>query len=149
MKYVIVAFASVFAAFTQLYGQEAKKPSTEQQQKVTDDELKKYAEGRVWTGSDALKIKLVDKLGGINDAIKLAALKAGLKEEYSVVCLPEQKSGFWKRMILDMANGDEESTKETFLKKELGFMYPYISSVKDIENLKGVQARMLYKLVIK
>lgn len=43
MKYVIVAFASMLGAFTQLYGQEEKKQSTVQQQKVTDEELKKYA----------------------------------------------------------------------------------------------------------
>ena len=42
MKYLIVAFASVFVAFTQVNAQDAKKQSTEQQQKVTDEELKKY-----------------------------------------------------------------------------------------------------------
>ena len=43
MKYLIVAFAFVFAAFTQVNAQDGKKQSTEQQQKVTDEELKKYA----------------------------------------------------------------------------------------------------------
>ncbi|HMG91477.1 MAG TPA: hypothetical protein VK589_15565 [Chryseolinea sp.] len=43
MKYLIVAFASVFAVFTQVYGQEAQEKVSTQQQQVTDEELKKYA----------------------------------------------------------------------------------------------------------
>jgi len=43
MKYLVIAFVSVFAAFTQLYGQQAQQKASPQQQQVTDDELKKYA----------------------------------------------------------------------------------------------------------
>jgi protease-4 len=118
--------------------------------KMSQAELKKYAEGRVWTGSDALKIKLVDKLGGINDAVSLAATKAGLKDnDYKVVYWPEQKNLFWKELISGMSEGGESSTTESMLRSEVGFIYPYIKSVKDLEQMNGIQARMPYSILIK
>ncbi len=115
--------------------------------KMSQDELKRYAEGRVWSGTDALKIKLVDKLGGINDAITLAANKAGLKEEYELVYWPEQKNLFWKELLSGMSEGDTDM--ESLIKGEVGFIYPYIKSVKDLEQMNGIQTRMPYKIVIK
>jgi protease-4 len=119
-----------------------------QGRKMTQDELKRYAEGRVWSGSEALNIKLIDKLGGINDAVKLAAVKAGLKENYEIVYWPEQKSSFWKNLLSGISDG-EASTQEQILKKELGYLYPYLNSVKDLDKLNGVQTIMPYKLIIK
>ncbi|MDB5152171.1 MAG: sppA, partial [Mucilaginibacter sp.] len=52
-------------------------------------------QGRVWTGTQAVKIGLVDRLGNINDAIKSAAKKANIKN-YKLVAYPEQKSFFNK-----------------------------------------------------
>ena len=54
------------------------------------EDIKKVAEGRVWTGEQALSLGLVDKLGYMNDAIEMAANMAGLSE-YSVVSYPEKK----------------------------------------------------------
>lgn len=54
------------------------------------EDIKKVAEGRVWTGEQALEFGLVDKLGYIDDAIEMAANMAGLSE-YSVVSYPEKK----------------------------------------------------------
>ncbi|HWZ22543.1 MAG TPA: signal peptide peptidase SppA [Cytophagaceae bacterium] len=114
---------------------------------MSQEELKHYAQGRVWSGSEALQIKLVDKLGGIGEAVKLAAEKAGLKENYSLVYWPEQKNSFWKKLLSGISDG--EATTESMLQKELGSMYPYVKSVKDLEQMNGIQARMTYKLLVK
>ncbi len=116
--------------------------------KMSQEELKRYAQGRVWSGSEALKIKLVDKLGGIRDAVKLATEKVGLKEDYSLVYWPEQKNSFWKKLLSGI-NEVESTSTESILKKELGFVFPYVKSVKDLEQMNGIQARMTYKLLVK
>ncbi|HVD98771.1 MAG TPA: signal peptide peptidase SppA [Cytophagaceae bacterium] len=115
---------------------------------MPQDELKRYAEGRVWSGREALKIHLVDTLGGVSDAISIAAQKAGLKEKYDVVYWPEQKNMFWKQ-LLSGVGGDDEARVDAALQKELGMLYPYIRSVKDLDQLNGIQARMPYKLIVK
>ncbi len=114
---------------------------------MAQDELKKYAEGRVWSGREALKINLVDTLGGVEDAILIAAKKAGLKEGYDVVYWPEQKNLFWKQLVSGM--GDDDAKIDAVLKKELGFVYPYVKSAKDLDKMSGIQARMPYKLIVK
>ncbi len=54
------------------------------------DEVQEIAQGRVWSGIDGKEIKLVDKLGGLDDAIKEAVDKAGLKGiEYEIKEYPE------------------------------------------------------------
>ena len=56
---------------------------------MTQDEIKKIGEGRVWLGKDALEIGLVDSLGNINDAIAKAVELAELGE-YQLVSYPEK-----------------------------------------------------------
>ena len=51
---------------------------------TTNDEIKLVAEGRVWTGADALSLGLVDVLGGLDEAIAIAAAKADLTDNYAV-----------------------------------------------------------------
>ena len=55
-----------------------------QGRKISKQQVNKIAQGRVWTGEDALKIKLVDKLGNLDDAVAVAAKRAGLKEYHEV-----------------------------------------------------------------
>ena len=52
------------------------------------------AQGRVWSGTDALELGLVDRLGGLNDAIETARHMAGLSEKYRIVELPAQRNNF-------------------------------------------------------
>lgn len=101
-------------------------------------------QGRVWSGKDALAIKLVDELGGINDAMKYTAGKAGLKEgEYEVVLLPKQKDLF--KELLKGKKGEEESR---VLSENLGMFYDYIKAAQNILKVKGVQARLPFDFVI-
>ena len=116
--------------------------------KMSQDELKRYAQGRVWSGTQAMKINLVDELGGINETVKIAATKAGLKDDYSLVYWPEQKNSFWKRLLTGISE-EESAATTSVLKKELGSFYPYVNSVKELDKLNGVQARMPYALIIK
>src|ERR1700758_4976599 len=81
-------------------------------------------QGRVWSGADALTIKLVDELGGINDALKYTANKANLKEgDYEIVGYPKQKDPL--KELLKGKKGDEETR---ILKENLGVFYEYAKS---------------------
>lgn len=99
--------------------------------------INSIGQGRVWTGEQALKIGLVDRLGNINDAIASAAKKAKLKD-YKVVAYPEQKS-FFKGL------GDDVQTrvKTHMLKSELGDSYQYYSQLQTLQGMIRVpQARL-------
>ena len=82
---------------------------------TTNDEIKRIAEGRVWTGADALSIGLVDVLGGLDDAIAIAAEKAGLTDNYAIAEYPVQKDALTQ--LLEDLTG--ESLTTTLLKWQL------------------------------
>ncbi|MDB5022808.1 MAG: sppA [Mucilaginibacter sp.] len=101
-------------------------------------------QGRVWTGSQAVKIGLVDRLGNINDAIRSAAKKANVKN-YKLVAYPEQKSFFNK-----FSSSLSTEMKTHFVKSELGDNYRYYEQIKGVtEMMRTPQARMPYDIVIK
>jgi protease-4 len=100
-------------------------------------------QGRVWTGAEAIKIGLVDRLGNINDAIHSAAKKAKIKE-YRIVEYPAQKDPF--KELFD-SSGDRIRTY--FTKQELGENYTYYQQLKSVLKTTGTQARMPYNVVIK
>lgn len=94
-------------------------------------------QGRVWSGAMAQKLKLVDKIGGLNDAIAEAAKLARMKE-YRVVELPEQKDAFSE--IFDDFMGESISTY--FAKGQLGDAFESYNEVRSFVKNQGVQARM-------
>ncbi len=97
-------------------------------------------QGRVWTGADALKIKLVDELGGLGDAVAYVAGKAKLKE-YKTVELPVQKNPF------DDFFGKKESEFESkLMKNQLGPLYMYFRQVRSVMNMSGVQTRLPFEM---
>lgn len=108
--------------------------------------LKRYASGRVWSGIDAKERGLVDVLGGIDDAVKIAATKAGLKEgEYKIKNYPEKKSFIDE--LLSSLNDDAEAR---IMKAYLGDMYNEVQSVKKMQQYNGViQARLPYDIIVK
>ncbi|TNE81519.1 MAG: signal peptide peptidase SppA [Bacteroidetes bacterium] len=99
------------------------------------------AQGRVWTGEDALKNGLVDQLGGIKDALAYAAKEVEM-EKYRVVEFPKQKNPFEAFM------GTKEEVKADLLKEELGDLYPLLQLHKDIQKMKGVQMRLPFTWTI-
>ncbi len=101
-------------------------------------------QGRVWSGVDALKINLVDELGGINDAIKYTAKKANLKEdEYELVSFPKQKDAL--QALLKGKKDDEEAKT---MRQHLGIFYDYMQSAQTILKMKGVQARLPFDIIV-
>ncbi|HEY0245378.1 MAG TPA: signal peptide peptidase SppA [Mucilaginibacter sp.] len=106
--------------------------------------INSIGQGRVWTGAQAVKIGLVDRLGNINDAINAAASKANLKG-YRLESFPEQKSIFDKFGL-----GLNAQMKTYMLKSELGENFKYYEQIKGLTQLmRTPQARMPYDVVIK
>lgn len=100
-------------------------------------------QGRVWTGLEAINIGLVDKIGTLDDAVKMAAKLARL-ENYRVVPLPRQKE-FFEVLMEDLS----AETETYFAKRELGENYRYYSEIKKLINQQGVLARMPFTLDIR
>ena len=93
-------------------------------------------QGRVWSGSDAIKIGLVDELGGVEKAIAYAAEKANL-QSYSLKEYPKQDD------ILESLFKTE--TQEYYVKsakENLGQAYQYLEVIEKVNNIEGVQALM-------
>ena len=109
----------------------------------TPEFIDNIGQGRVWTGAEAIKIGLVDRLGNIDDAVKSAAKKAGLKE-YKLVDYPAQKDPL-KELFDDSA----DKVRIYFTKQELGENYNYYQKMKSVLKTTGIQSRMPYEVVIK
>ena len=99
-------------------------------------------QGRVWSGEDALEIGLVDKLGGIEDAIACAARMAEV-ENYRVLEFPEKKDPF-QQMMEDLTGQGADA----LLEYRLGKYAKYVEDVEELMNMEGVQARMPYQIYI-
>lgn len=106
--------------------------------KLTRSQVDSIGQGRVWSGTDAKEIGLIDEFGGLTRAVEVAAELAKLKD-YRLVSLPEQKE--WFEELIDEFTGKDPSTK---LKAALGEDYRYFLYVREIREMKGVQARMLW-----
>lgn len=106
------------------------------------EQVDAIGQGRVWSGVNAKDIKLVDEFGGLTDAIKLAAEKAGL-ENYRLVELPKQKKLF-EQLMEDMS----AEAKAWMLKDELGLSFKAYNRIKSMLNNQGVQARIPYDIEV-
>jgi protease-4 len=100
-------------------------------------------QGRVWTGTQAVKIGLVDRLGNINDAINSAAKMAKIKN-YNLVSYPEQKS-----FLNKFGFGVNAEIKSQILKSELGDNFKYYQQIKGVtQMMRTPQARLPYNIEI-
>lgn len=110
---------------------------------MSRDEVHKVAQGRVWTGKDALKVGLVDVLGGMDDAIQIAAQKAKVSD-YRIVEYPTEKDFFQ-----ELLNNFSASIKTNILKNELGDYYETFRQLQNTLNTpEGLIARMPYDMDI-
>ncbi|MEI8136860.1 MAG: signal peptide peptidase SppA [Bacteroidota bacterium] len=110
--------------------------------KMSQANVDSIGQGRVWTGADALKINLVDELGGLNDAIAYAAKKSKLTD-YKLVELPKQKSPFDSFL-----NKKETELESGLIKRNLGISYEYYKQLHKLLNLKGIQARLPFEMLV-
>ena len=107
-----------------------------QGRKMSTEDVKKVAGGRVWTGAQAFEFGLVDMLGSYEDAIELAAIKAGVADDYRVRFYPEQKE-FLEKIMENL----EDVSTGGFLGKE-NILTPYLKKIESLERMQGLQARM-------
>jgi protease IV len=107
------------------------------------ERVNEIAQGRVWTGDQALDNGLVDLIGNFEDAVNIAAQKAGI-ENFRLRYYPKHKTLIEK--LMEGLNPDVESK---IMKSHLGENYRYLKSMKDINNMVGVQARLPYDLIIR
>ena len=115
-----------------------------QGRKMSFTQVDAIAQGRVWTGADAIKIGLVDKIGGLKDAINEAARLAKIKT-FNTQNYPEYNKNFDDLL----ENFPFAKTKERWIKEEIGEEnYKMMEQIKRIQSYKGVQARMPFDISI-
>jgi protease IV len=110
---------------------------------MTFDKVDNIGQGRVWSGTGAMKIGLVDEMGGLKSAIEGAAKLAGI-DKYKIRELPELEDPYTR--LLTQLSGD---VKLSILKKELGESIEYYNRLKEIKGLSGIQARLPYFIDIR
>lgn len=114
---------------------------------MTMAQVDSVAQGRVWSGTEALEVGLVDELGNLDDAINAAAEMAELSA-YGIKKFPKYKSGF-ERFMEDL-EGASLQIKENVLKDEIGDeAYKVLKELQSFKEQKGIQARMPFALDIK
>lgn len=98
--------------------------------------------GRVWVGTDAVRIGLADRTGSFNDAITAAAKKAKIKD-YTVVEYPEMRDPFKSLM-----ENTTDKIKTYYTKQELGASYPIYQQIKSAVTRSGIQTRMPFEIKV-
>lgn len=100
------------------------------------------AQGRVWTGIQAREMGLVDRLGGIDDAVNCAARMANVAE-VKIVAYPKPKDPF--QQIFKSLGG----IRASMVKEELGEHYQLYQTIRELKQLTGeIQAKLPYNLII-
>lgn len=104
---------------------------------MSKEDVLNVASGRVWTGEQAKEVGLVDILGSYDDAIQLAAEKAGISDDYLIRYYPEKKD-FFEQLVASLEEMDASV---------LGFgdnaFTPYLNKIEELRKMKGPQARMI------
>ncbi len=108
-----------------------------QGRKMPVEKLREYAEGRVWTGTDAKERGLVDVLGSLDDAVAIAANSAGLGDDYQVRYYPEPES------LIDQFLEQGNQVHQRAIKKELGEFYTFYQYYNEFKSMYGLQARLI------
>ncbi|WP_226388772.1 signal peptide peptidase SppA [Penaeicola halotolerans] len=108
------------------------------------EELKSIASGRVWSGTEAKERGLVDILGGLDDALAIAAEKANIGDDYGLRVFPAKQTFVEK--ILESFGGNIEAR---YMQHKLGDLYPIVQQAEKIKQMEGIQARMPYQFSIK
>jgi protease-4 len=114
--------------------------------KMTFANVDAIAQGRVWTGSEALKLGLVDEIGGMDAALKYASGLVKIKK-YSTVNYPEYEKDFMD--YFQKSGFPFAQSKESFIKEEIGSEnFKLLQRIKRIHSQKGIQAIMPFEINI-
>lgn len=113
--------------------------------KMSIDEVEKIAQGRVWLGTDAKSNKLIDGLGGLDDAVKKAAQLAKIKDYYTdEYPLPVS----WMDQLLNNVDNSQGNYLDEQLRLTLGDLYTPFMWLRHINEHEPVQASLPYVLNI-
>lgn len=112
--------------------------------KMKTADVDKIAQGRVWLGKDALKIRLVDQLGSIDDAIAKAA-KLAKMQDYSICSYPIAKD--WTENLFSEGRGGSYLDEQ--MRLLLGEYYEPFAIMHGIRSMSPVQARMLDEVIVR
>lgn len=110
---------------------------------MSPEAIEKVAEGRVWTGAEAKKLGLVDKIGGIDSAIEMASGMAGI-DGYTIIEYPEKKSFF----ASIMEDGIVQHLEAQIIRNDIGRYHEYLSFIRQIEKQDRIQARLPFYIHI-
>lgn len=110
--------------------------------KLTEAHVDSIAQGRVWSGTDAKKIGLIDEFGGLDEAIAIAAKKVNLTA-YRITNLPEQKEPF-EQFFSSM----NEQASTYWAQQQFGLQYEWYKNIKQAIKYEGVQMRLPIQLDI-
>lgn len=110
---------------------------------ISMEELDKIAQGRVWTGSTAKELGLVDELGGLDKALEIAIAKAGV-DAYTVMSYPK-KEGFLESL---MNTNPGIYIKGRMLNGKMSDMYRQFSIIENFDKIDRIQARVPFELNI-
>lgn len=113
--------------------------------KMSTEQVEKIAQGRVWLGTDAKNIKLIDGFGGLSDAIDKAAELAHLSS-YQAVEYPAMAG--WMEQLMDMAGGNKGTYLDEQLRLTLGDLYQPFIMIRNMKEKEPVQAALPYVLNI-
>ncbi|HRZ41997.1 MAG TPA: signal peptide peptidase SppA [Bacteroidales bacterium] len=110
---------------------------------MTVAQVDSIGQGRIWAGTDALQIGLVDTLGGLDVAVKIAAAEAKLKN-YKTVDLPHQTDPFMR--LMKQLSG--EASVQQAIRESLGVNYAFYEMLTSLGELKGIQARLPFVMTM-
>lgn len=110
---------------------------------INKEELDKIAQGRVWTGSTAKELGLVDELGGLDKALEIAVAKSGV-DAYTVMNYPAKESFFESLMNTNPGN----YIKARMLNGKMGEIYQQFSIIENFDKIDRIQARVPFELNI-
>lgn len=113
--------------------------------RMSTEQVEKIAQGRVWLGTDAKKIKLIDGFGGLSDAIDKAAELAHLSS-YQAVEYPALAG--WMEQLLDIAGGNKGTYLDEQLRLALGDLYQPFIMIRNMKEKEPIQAALPYVLNI-
>ena len=118
--------------------------------KMSKESVHAIAQGRVWTGTKAKEIGLVDKMGGLEDAIACASRMAGITD-YKIKEFPVSKEPIQQFIEQLMGSDDEDnsSVARKMVRSEMGTLYPYFEQLRALQGMSGLQMRMPYMIEIR
>ena len=114
--------------------------------KLPVDAVEKVAQGHVWLGQDALKIKLVDQLGGLDEAVKKAAELAKIDEFYTD---PYPAKADFMESLMKTTGEAGDNYLNSQLRATLGEYYEPFMLMKKLDKQSAIQARVPYYFNIK